>query len=528
MADRSAGPVGGRGRRAFRNQLGIIAGVLPAIAFVLVVDRAEFGVAGAVGIGVLLAALVVTAWVRELDRRWFAAVLAADLVGIAVIRADVPSVGITVLLVLPALWAGYAFRWRGAVLVTIASTATLWLGSPDEWAVIDRLDTARLVILPLVIGAVSGTAAAFALRQDARALLLRRQTEFVERTLREVSGRERLVSAVLDAVDFDIVAFDDDRNITVSNGQRRSGVLDDLGHATDGHPGGVLDRVFAGAELDGELLTVRRGDGTTRTYTVTARQFVTDGEPGGVIVARDVTAEREAIGARDDLIASVSHELRTPVTAILGSIELARDAEGLDPDTERLLEVASRNAERLVVLVNGILQSAREERVDLVLAPCDLVDVARAAVESAEPVALAADVRLTLSPTAPATVETVADAFRIRQVLDNLISNAVKYNRPGGTVEIGLAAHGDRVWLTVRDDGIGIADADQDRLFERFFRAEAVRSSGVHGTGLGLAICREIVRRHRGDLTITSELGDGTTATVVLPRDAGATTEERP
>lgn len=506
------------GLRAFRNQLAVVAGIMPVVAFVLVVDRESVSVLAAVGTALPLAALAVTAAVpATVDPRWFAAVLAVDVAAIALIRGDVPSIGVSALFTLPALWAGYAFGFPGAATTTAFAVGLLWVGAPGEWAAIDSGDTARLVSLPLVIAAVSGTAAALARRGRARQELLHDQAALLRRRLHEVTAREELVRAVLDSVDFDVLAFDAEGNTTVTNAGRSGAAARDLAARTtaDG-VGSLVRRTLDGAELEEELVPVRREDGRARTYTVSTRLLPDEGGGGGVLVARDVTAERSALQARDDLVASVSHELRTPTTAVLGSVELAREVEGLPADAERLLDVASRNAERLVELVGGILDAAREERVDLVLAPCDLLEVVDAAVEAAEPAARAAGVTLRTSAAAsPVTV--VADAFRIRQVVDNLVSNAVKYNHDGGWVEIGAHAVGDLVWLIVRDDGIGIADADQDRLFERFFRAESVRSTGIHGTGLGLAICRQIARRHGGDLTVLSVLGEGTTATMTIP-----------
>jgi len=515
------------GLRAFRNQFAVVAGIMPVIAFVLVVDRDEVGVLATVGTALPLVALAVTAAAPPtVDPRWFAAVLAADVAGIAFIRGDVPTVGVSALFVLPAIWSGYAFGFRGASVTAVVTIALLWVGAPGEWVTVDAEDTARLVSLPLVVAAVSGTSAVLARRGRARQQLLLGQAALLHTRLAEVTAREETVRAVLDSVDFDVLAFDPAGRTTLDNGGRGGAALLDLaarGGTTDLRD--LVQRTVDGTELDGELVSVRREDGTVRTYTVSTRllpdEAGTEGGAGGVLVARDVTAERAALQAREDLVASVSHELRTPTTAVLGSVELAREVEGLP--AERMLDVASRNAERLVELVGGILQAAREDRVDLVPAPFDLLEVVDAAVEAAEPAARVAGVELRTTPTGT-PVQVVGDAFRIRQVVDNLVSNAVKYNRDGGWVEIGAHAVGDKVWLIVRDDGIGIADGDQDRLFERFFRAESVRRTGVHGTGLGLAISRQIARRHGGDLVVTSALGEGTTVTVTLPADGPTTT----
>lgn len=516
----SSGGVVGAGSRAFRNQATVVAGVVPVIGFVLVADRAQAGPGTVVGTALVLAALVAAAAApRSWGDRWFALVLTLDVVALAVVRSEIPSVGISALFALPALWAGYTFGLVGAGAVTAFVTAVLWIGAPGEWDSVTGQDAARLIAFPLVTAAVSGTAAVLSRRASAAQQLLADQAVLLRGQLDAISRRERLVRAVFDSVDFDVVAFDGDGSVTIANVRRRPGSLETaVEPAAREAVAAAIARTLAGEELEDEIVTVRSEIGPSRSYAVSTRQFTeSDGAAGGVLIARDVTAEREAIAARDDLVAAVSHELRTPTTAILGSVELARESDELPGDAARLLDVAARNAERLVELVNGILQAAREDRVDLVLGPCDLVDLIDATLESADPAARAADVRLGRTAATPDSLVVTADAFRIRQVLDNLVSNAVKYNRPGGSVEVGVDVFDGRAWLIVRDDGIGIADADQERLFERFFRAEAVRSSAVHGTGLGLAICRQIVRRHGGDLSITSALGEGTTATAVLP-----------
>lgn len=526
MAQGIHGADEGGGRRAFRNQLAVVSGIMPVIGFVLVVDRQQIGLLATLGTALPLVALVLAAAApQSVDPRLFALVLALDVTGIAFIRGDVQSIGVSALFVLPAMWAGYSFGLPGAALTTGVIVALLWIGAPGEWDQIDAADTARLVSFPLIVAAVSGTAAALARRGAARHSVLQDQAALLRTRLLEVSTREALVRAVLDSVDFDVLAFDARGSITVTNRGRGGWAFEDLGSpGTERRLDDLIGSTIDGSEAEDELVVVRRADGNTRSYTVNTRLLPVEGG-GGVLVVRDVTAERRALEARDDLVASVSHELRTPTTAVLGSVELAREVAGLPDAAERLLDVASRNAERLVEMVSGILQGAREERVDLVLASCDLVDVVDAAIEAAGPVAQAAGVEL--RSTAVGRVTVVADAFRLRQVADNLVSNAVKYNRRGGWVEIGTHLVDDRAWLIVRDDGIGIDDDDRQRLFERFFRAEAVRSSGVHGTGLGLAICRQIARRHGGDMRVTSTLGEGTTVTMTIPAEGPTTTVGR-
>ncbi len=254
--------------------------------------------------------------------------------------------------------------------------------------------------------------------------------------------------------------------------------------------------------------------------SLTARRLAdADGQPAGVVlVARDVTEERTALKARDSLVASVSHELRTPLTSILGYLELVLDNEDVSEGVHRQVDVAYRNSERLLGIVSGILAASTASRMsaEVTISPrsSDVADLLRASASDLGPVARERAIRIDIDDvtSAPAFI----DPSRIRQVIDNLVSNAIKFNRDGGTVTLGSSTDGAHTWFLVRDTGIGLTPEDQDRVFERFFRAE----SGVPGTGLGLAISLEIVRAHGGDITVTSTLGLGTTFMVQVPANA--------
>jgi two-component system phosphate regulon sensor histidine kinase PhoR len=238
---------------------------------------------------------------------------------------------------------------------------------------------------------------------------------------------------------------------------------------------------------------------------------------GGVIVFRDITAELRAIKARDDLVASVSHELRTPLTSIVGYTELALD-EDISDSTRAMLEITSRNADRMLGIVADLLSAASESTHTLLLvfAPCELAQIVRDGIESITPVASINHITFEVDELDPIVFD--ADAFRLRQVIDNILSNAVKYNVAYGRIEVSLRATGAGVAeLRVHDTGRGMTTAEQTHLFDRFYRADSVRNSAVHGTGLGLSISRDIVHQHGGELRLESSRGKGTTAIVTLP-----------
>jgi PAS domain S-box-containing protein len=227
---------------------------------------------------------------------------------------------------------------------------------------------------------------------------------------------------------------------------------------------------------------------------------------------------REFDRLKDEFVASVSHELRTPLTSIRGYLELMRDDLVLDEEHEAMLGIVDRNAERLLGLVNDLLfaaQVADGDQVKLTLEQFDLAVIVAEAAAAAAPRAESGDVLLQVdAQTAPLQ----ADPMRIAQVADNLISNAIKFTPPGGTVRVVLSSDADDVVLTVSDSGIGIADDEQADLFSRFYRTNAAKQGAIPGTGLGLSIVKSIVTAHGGTVTCESTVGAGATFVVTLPR----------
>jgi PAS domain S-box-containing protein len=240
---------------------------------------------------------------------------------------------------------------------------------------------------------------------------------------------------------------------------------------------------------------------------------------GRIIVLREVTAERQAERLKDDFVATVSHELRTPLTSVRGYLELVLDGEAgeLKEDQERFLGIAQRNADQLLRLVGDLLFVARVEVGQLSLEPgeVDLAAVAFEAVEAVRPLADARGAMLRLS------VEPMprlwGDAARLAQLLDNLVSNAVKFSGQEGRVEVRTERVNGHAVISVSDNGIGIAPSDVERLFERFFRSSSATAQAIPGTGLGLTIAQAIVEGHGGRITVDSEEGVGTTFRVQLP-----------
>jgi signal transduction histidine kinase/CHASE3 domain sensor protein len=330
--------------------------------------------------------------------------------------------------------------------------------------------------------------------------------------LRELRRRESITRAVLDATPNAIAVLDDTDHPVLTNEPMRLSL--------------PLLRERPVPEVDGgivrdEIQDPRTGRLFTRYVARLDEREV--GLHGRLVVLSDVTAEREAERMKDEFFALVSHELRTPLTSIVGYLELLDDeahANGGDPAAEQrrqFLGTIDRNARRLLRLVGDLLFVAQVEAGKLGLQEGDveLDAVAREAVEAAAPRAAAGGVELTLE-TEPVPLLR-GDRDRLAQALDNLVSNAIKFTPAGGRVSVRLRSEEDRAVLEVADTGIGIPQADLQRLFQRFFRTKRATSAAIPGVGLGLTIAQAIVHSHEGQISVTSEEGRGTTFRIALP-----------
>jgi PAS domain S-box-containing protein len=238
---------------------------------------------------------------------------------------------------------------------------------------------------------------------------------------------------------------------------------------------------------------------------------------------------RELDRLKDEFISLVSHELRTPLTSIRGYLELLLDGGGggLSDDQARFLAVVDRNSKRLMHLVGDLLFLAQVEagKLTLELGEVDLDHLVAECVEAAKP--LADEKGIELSALIEPTPAMVGDRGRLGQVLDNLVSNALKFTSEGGSVAIRMSAQEGEALVEVEDNGIGIAQEDQDQLFERFFRSSEATERAIPGTGLGLTIAKAIIERHGGAIEVESAPGEGTTMRVRLPvRTASRVAEE--
>ncbi len=283
--------------------------------------------------------------------------------------------------------------------------------------------------------------------------------------------------------------------------------------------------VAVGRELLGYVLLAR--DASVRSWTAEEQEAVMEvGRTLGRVVlnARLYERERHLVGElqeldryKGELIATISHELKTPLTSIIGHIELLEDLDtGIGS-----VEAISRNAERLNRLVQNLLNYSQiQDKRETVRLPVDLCKLSEASLDLMTMQAEQGRVKMSLTiPDEPVLV--TADPDELGKVIDNLVSNAVKYSRPDGTVHLEVGTDGRHAWVLCDDTGLGISAADQVHLFSAFHRSSNPEALSIPGTGLGLAISRRIAQMHGGEIIVTSELGVGSTFRLRLPvRDA--------
>ena len=240
---------------------------------------------------------------------------------------------------------------------------------------------------------------------------------------------------------------------------------------------------------------------------------------GAIIVLHDVTELRRLERIRQDFVANVSHEFKTPLTAIQGFAETLLSGALEDPrNNRRFLEIIRDHAARLARLTDDLLKLARIEagKLEVQFHPVAVMDLAERCAETAQ--LKAGQKQISLEIEIATDLPAVrGDANLLRDVLQNLVDNAIQYTPQGGRILVSAAVKEREVVITVADTGIGIPLSDQERIFERFYRVDAARSREAGGTGLGLSIARHIVEVHGGRLWVESEIGAGSKFSFSIP-----------
>jgi two-component system, OmpR family, phosphate regulon sensor histidine kinase PhoR len=286
----------------------------------------------------------------------------------------------------------------------------------------------------------------------------------------------------------------------------------------------VARRALAGREIASSEVTV--GTVRQKTFAVTAAPVLTLGSQaaaaGAVLVLHDISEQRRLERVRRDFVANVSHELRTPLTAIQGFAETL--LAGAIDDREnrvRFLEIIRDHSKRLARLTDDLLKLSRIEadQMQLDLRPVGVAELIAGCLETTR--MRAEQKQLSIESECPDGLPAVkGDRGRLGEVLQNLLDNAVQYTPPNGRIRVSARAHEGGVVITVSDNGIGIPQSDQSRIFERFYRVDAARSRELGGTGLGLAIARHIVEAHGGRIWVESTIGKGSEFHFSIPAAA--------
>jgi signal transduction histidine kinase len=443
--------------------------------------------------------------------------------------------GLGVLVVFPVIWltASALYPRLAVVLCFLGPLGVVWgplLLRGDTSA----QDLSRPFLFPILMLGIGVSVSVVTMSMVRQQKTLEEKDEALNDAFEASSHQERLLNTVLEALPLGVVAVDGrGSDILMNPRQQRTHRL-----AT---PQGVPDpdesqllvfgedrttpvpaeerpvrRAVLGEKFTDQLIWIGTGP-EQRAFTASAQPMHDDEHEfaGSVVVFNDVTDLVNALAAKDDFVASVSHEFRTPLTSILGYLDLVLDdADELDPAARSQLDVVRRNAERLLTLVSDLL-SVRSGHMEVQPHPVDLAELVRGSVDSAAPRAAQAGIRLSLD--LPDTLQAHADSSRFSQVLDNLISNAIKYSPGGGDVEVAAWREDSEVVCRISDTGMGMTEEDQDQAFAKFFRSRGVRNSTIPGIGLGLPISKAIVEAHGGTITLQSAPGRGTAFTVRMP-----------
>jgi signal transduction histidine kinase len=457
----------------------------------------------------------------------------ADLAAVSFLRVaafeSIPGVGY--LAVFPAIWIAYAFHgplmslavWGSIVLVAVP---LILVGAtpetPLQWINVFVLPTGLLLIVWAVRAAARQV-------RESRATL-RRTSELQVEALRAAQDSELVMRSVFDTVDAAMAFYGVDERPVMANEAARMTVAK-LGFSLDHPPFGgefvykadrvtpipideqIIPRALRGERIFGHVEWL--GPPGDQSAIMASAQQVrrTNGELLGTVIAvYDITELANAVSVREEFLRTVSHELRTPLTSIIGYLEVMEDSADLEEaGIAGFMEIVQRNAAALHTRVAQLLAFSD---ITTTATPelADASELVRSAVRAHQSEADKAG--LTLTADVDASMIINADVSGANQVLGHLLSNAIKYTPAGGAVTVSMHREGDSFVLTVTDTGRGMTPEEQRQAFDRFFRAQDVRTAAVQGFGIGLSIVKEIVEAHGGTVTIDSTAGVGTSVTV--------------
>jgi two-component system, OmpR family, phosphate regulon sensor histidine kinase PhoR len=349
----------------------------------------------------------------------------------------------------------------------------------------------------------------------------------LDRTIRILTEERNQSAAILASMEEGVVVIDTNQKIAFCNQAfcQAAGVSNT---GWEGRPAvelirhsdllAMIGRALAGNEVvHGEVIV---GSVRTKSFAVTSAPIQSDAmTAGAVMVLHDITEIRRLERARRDFVANVSHELKTPLTAIRGFAETL--IEGALDDVEnrrRFIEIIHDHALRLSRLTDDLLKLAQIEagQLQLELQPITVANIIDPCIETTRAKALQKGLKLEVQSEGNSPV-LQGDVRSLQGVLQELLDNAVRYSSPGGEIRINTSVKESEVIISVSDTGIGIPKADQDRIFERFYRTDPARSRESGGTGLGLSIAKHLMEAHAGRIKVESEVGKGSTFSIFLP-----------
>ncbi len=347
----------------------------------------------------------------------------------------------------------------------------------------------------------------------------------LKRNIADVTEKNSRLQAVFRAVPGGILAIDNHETVTMVNPAAMEmfsircnpdgrHFLEVVKHAK---LEAVIREALAQRMLIEREITLHKGM-TERYLQVFAVPVVSEGAAFGVILlAQDITRIRKLENMRSEFAANVSHELKTPLTVISGFIDTLKDPGISRKDTERFLEIISLESERLTRLIEDVL--ALSEIENNAAPPAPIVDIRQGVREATELLQNSArDKKVALNVELPKQrIPVAAENDRIKQLIINLVDNAIKYTPEGGSVHVSVTREDHLCVVRIRDTGIGIPKENLPRLFERFYRVDKSRSRALGGTGLGLAIVKHIVSLIGGHITVESTVGVGTLFEITIP-----------
>jgi two-component system phosphate regulon sensor histidine kinase PhoR len=353
---------------------------------------------------------------------------------------------------------------------------------------------------------------------EALGISLNRTAARLDRTIHTLTEERNLSSAILGSMVEGVAVVNGSERLVFAN----PGFAEILGLDVPPTSGSALVEVVRQTELLEAVRRVLRGEprvqseiitGTLRQhyFAITVASVRAGDTTGAVVVLHDITELRRLERVRRDFVANVSHEFRTPLTAIQGFAEtLLAGAMDDQQNRTRFLDIILEHSRRLARLTEDLLMLSKmdAERLELEIRRLSVSQLIESCLETAQ--RRAAEKDLVISVNTPQRLPDIAgDRRRLAEVLQNLLDNAIQYTLPGGQIVLSAEPGDDEVILTVSDTGIGIPQADQPRIFERFYRVDVARSREAGGTGLGLSIAKHLVEIHGGRLWVNSEVGQG-------------------